>query len=73
MTNKTFDAYEYVDIIAPGAVVALWLVTEWPELRALIADNEFTIGGLGLFVILSFPGGQTAPHLGQRAARPSPG
>jgi hypothetical protein len=47
MTAKTFDPYEYVAVIAPGAVVALGLATEWPELRSLLADRGLTVGASG--------------------------
>lgn len=54
MSNITFDPYEYIAIVVPGAVAALGLIIEWPELKAVIVDGALTIGGLGLFIILSF-------------------
>lgn len=64
MTTNTFDPYEYIAIIAPGAVVGLGLATEWPELRSLLADRGLTVGGLGLFLVLSFVLGHVTQAVG---------
>jgi hypothetical protein len=51
---RTFDPYEYIAVIAPGFVVALGLVTQWPELRELLKVGGFTAGDLGIVLIASF-------------------
>jgi hypothetical protein len=51
---QSFDAYEYVGVIAPGSVVALGLIAQWPELRALIRIDGFSIGDLGAVVLAAF-------------------
>ena len=61
---KTFDAYEVIGIITPGAVVALMLTVEWPGFRALLGDKGFSAGDFGLFVLVAFVLGHLTQALG---------
>jgi hypothetical protein len=51
--SKAFDPYEVIGVITPGAVVALLLAFEWPELRSLIGDKGLSLGDFGLFVVVA--------------------
>jgi len=52
--SKAFDPYEIIGVITPGAVIALLLVLESPDFRRLLVDKGFSVGDLGLFVIVAF-------------------
>lgn len=62
--TKTFDAYEVIGVITPGAVIALLLSTEWPELRALMSTDGLSLGDLGLFLVVAFVMGHLLQALG---------
>lgn len=62
--TKTFDAYEVIGVITPGAVIALLLSTEWPELRALMSTEGLSLGDLGLFLVVAFVMGHLLQALG---------
>lgn len=61
---KAFDPYEVIGVITPGAVVALMLATQWPELRALFGQEGLSIGDLGFFVVMAFVLGHLVQALG---------
>jgi hypothetical protein len=61
--KDTFDAYDYVAVIAPGAFVAVPLLAAWPELNALVGQ-DFDISDLGLFLVFSFGVGHLVQALG---------
>lgn len=62
--GKTFDAYEVIGIITPGAVVAFFLSLSWPEFRTLLGTESFSLGDLGLFLIAAFVLGHLLQALG---------
>lgn len=62
--SKTFDPYEVIGVITPGAVVALLLAIEWPELRDLMGTQGLSIGDLGLFILIAFVLGHLTQALG---------
>lgn len=64
MDTKNFDAYEFIAVVIPGSVVALLLIFQWPDLKALIAGNGFSVGGLGLFTVIAFVLGHLLQGLG---------
>lgn len=65
MGNHSFDVYEYVAIVVPGAALCTGVIFAWPDLGKLIADGSISIGGLGLFVIWSYLLGHIAQGGGQ--------
>ncbi|MBU2031158.1 MAG: hypothetical protein KKG69_03730 [Alphaproteobacteria bacterium] len=64
MTTPTFDPYEYIAIITPGAVVAAGVALLWPEARALLAVEGVSLGDLGLFLVAAFVAGHLVQGLG---------
>ena len=62
-TPKTFDAYEYVAVIAPGAIASLGLVTVAPQLKGLIGDKP-SLGEFGIFLIVAFAVGHVVQAFG---------
>lgn len=61
---KTFDAYEYVGVIAPGAVLAVAIVAQWPAAKDLILSKDFSLGGFGIFLVCSFVLGHLVAAIG---------
>ena len=62
MSNTpTFDPYEYIAIITPGAVVAAGVAFLWPEARSLLAVEGVSLGDLGLFMVAAFVAGHLGP------------
>jgi hypothetical protein len=64
MTTPTFDPYEYIAIITPGAVVAAGVALLWPEARVLLAVEGVSLGDLGLFLVAAFVAGHLVQGLG---------
>jgi hypothetical protein len=62
--SEKFNAYEYIGVIAPGAVIVFALTLVSPQVKQLIVDDGTTVGGLGLFLILSFVAGHLLQGLG---------
>jgi hypothetical protein len=46
--------YEQVGIVIPGSVFLFGLVFYVPALRDVLAKDGISIGGLGIFVIISY-------------------
>jgi hypothetical protein len=63
MSDK-FDAYDYVGVIAPGSVAILAAGVIYPDLRLVNIGSETSIGGLGLFLIMSFVAGHLLQSIG---------
>lgn len=61
---KTFDAYEVIGVITPGAVLGLLMALQWPDFRALLGQEELSIGGLGLLLVASFVIGHMVQAVG---------
>lgn len=61
---KSFDAYEVIGVITPGAVVTLMMALHWPEFRDLLGLEGLSVGGLGIFVIAAFVTGHLVQALG---------
>lgn len=59
-----FDTYEYAGVITPGAIVVFSASLIIPELKAYMADGGITIGGLGIFLVLSFVTGHLLQGFG---------
>jgi hypothetical protein len=63
--QPAFDTYEYIGIITPGAVLLTVLMLLFPEMRSQIGGKEgIQLGGLGIFLILSFVLGNVVQSLG---------
>lgn len=63
MSSK-FDAYELIGVIAPGSILLFGLALLFPELKALFFEQGFSVGDLGLFLVLSFIAGHLVQALG---------
>jgi len=55
MQKPTF--YEQVGIIIPGSLLMFGLVLYYPELKILTTKDAFSVGELGLFVLISYAAG----------------
>lgn len=62
--SERFDAYEFLGIVAPGAIVVFGASLVFPEIKAYIADSGVTVGGLGIFLILSYVVGHLVQAFG---------
>jgi len=62
--SEKFNAYEYIGVIAPGSVVVFAVTLVSPEVKQFLVDDGTTLGGLGLFLILSFIAGHLLQGLG---------
>jgi hypothetical protein len=62
-TPKTFDTYEYVAVIAPGAIVSLGLTTVASQLKVFIGDKP-SLGEFGIFLIVAFALGHVVQAFG---------
>jgi hypothetical protein len=59
-----FNAYEYIGIIAPGSVLCLGIIMIWPEAKEIFFNESFTVGELGLFLIISYVTGHLLQSVG---------
>lgn len=58
------DAYELTGVVAPGSVLVFGAVLLFPAVRASLGLEGIDLGGLGLFVILSFVAGHLVQAFG---------
>lgn len=58
------DAYEYVGVAIPGAVMLFICLLIFPEFRSIIGRDGIQLGGLGLVLILSLAVGQMLQAIG---------
>jgi hypothetical protein len=56
--TKSFDQYEYVAIIIPGALLLFGLVLAFPDLFPWKFEKDVSLGTLGLFLVAAFIMGQ---------------
>lgn len=63
MSSK-FDAYEIIGIITPGSIILFGLALLFPDLKALFFEQGFSLGDLGLFLVLSFVAGHLIQTVG---------
>jgi hypothetical protein len=64
MADQTFDQYEYVAVVVPGATLLLGLSIEWPQYLHTASDKTLSLGALGLFLVVSFIIGQALQSVG---------
>lgn len=60
---RNFDLYEFTSLILPGSIALYGLGLLYPELK-LITEKEFSVGDLGLFVILAYASGHIVQGFG---------
>ena len=61
---KKFSFYEQVGIVIPGALFLFGIMFYLPELRDIFAKDGVSVGGLGIFVIISYAIGHLLAALG---------
>ena len=52
--GKNFSFHEQTGIIIPGATLVFGLLFFFPEFRMLFFSDGVSIGGLGLFLVISY-------------------
>jgi hypothetical protein len=62
--DKTFTYYDIIGVIAPGAIILVGLTILFPGFQKIALLNNFNIGGLGIFVILSYVAGNLTQAVG---------
>lgn len=62
--NSKFDAYEIIGVITPGSLLLFGLTLLFPDLSALFFTQGFSVGELGLFLVLSFVAGHLIQAIG---------
>lgn len=62
MNNLSF--YDQVGIVTPGALFLFGMMFEYPQLYDVFAKDGATIGGLGIFVIISYAAGHLLAAVG---------
>ncbi len=63
--SNTFDQYEYVSVIAPGAALLMGLVYLFPNLRETIGGGDTGLAELGLLLIAAFIVGHLVAGIGE--------
>jgi hypothetical protein len=61
---RTLTFYEQVGVIIPGALFLFGLILSSPVLEEIFVSNNVSIGGLGLFLLISYAAGQLIAALG---------
>src|SRR6266542_4066872 len=61
---KSFDFYELAGVLTPGAVVLYVVSRICPETTPFIQGKDFTLGDLGLFIILAYVAGHLVQAFG---------
>jgi hypothetical protein len=59
-----FDYYEFVGFIIPGAIALFGLSLLYPEIKAFCVSQNYSIGDLGIFAILSYAVGHLIQGVG---------
>jgi hypothetical protein len=62
--SKTLSFHEQTGIVIPGATLVFGLLFFFPEFRQLFFSDGVSIGGLGLFLLISYAAGHLATALG---------
>ena len=65
---KKLSFYEQVGVVTPGSVFLFGLMFYMPELKEVFAKDGFSVGGLGVFVIISYATGHLLAALGNGIA-----
>ena len=67
--KRNFSFYEFAGILAPGAVALIGLRHALPDLATYLAKDEFTLGDLGIFLILAYVLGHLVQSVGNLMER----
>ena len=67
--TKSFDQYEYVAIIIPGATLLIGLLIALPGWLPVTIDKDFSLGAFGMFLIAAYVAGQVLHAIGEVAER----
>jgi hypothetical protein len=62
--NKALSFHEQTGIVIPGAALVFGLLFFFPEFRQLFFSDGVSIGGLGLFLLISYAAGHLTAALG---------
>jgi hypothetical protein len=62
--TKSFDQYEYIGVVIPGATLLFGLLLIWSEPFRASISKDFSLGSLGLFVIAAYVVGHIVRALG---------
>lgn len=54
---KNISFYEQAGIVIPGSVLLFGLLVLFPDLQPFFENDGITVGGFGLFLLLSYAGG----------------
>lgn len=63
-SQSQFDAYEYISVIAPGAVLSLGVILLWPATKEMFFSSNVSVGELGLFLIIAYVAGHLLQSVG---------
>ena len=61
---RKLSFYEQISIVTPGSVFLFGIMFYIPELKDILAKEGFSIGGLGIFIIIAFATGHLLAALG---------
>ena len=61
---KNLSFYEHAGIVVPGSVFLFGLFIIQPDLHDILAKDGITIGGLGIFILLSYATGHLVAAVG---------
>ena len=64
MKDRTLSFYEYAGVVVPGAAFLFGLFFVAPEVKALFLHDGFSLGELGLFVMMSYVAGHLVAAVG---------
>jgi len=66
---KSFDQYEYVAVITPGAALLLGLLLTFPGILPGKSDSDIGLGALGIFLVAAYVAGQILRAIGDVAEK----
>lgn len=61
---RKFDFYEFAGILTPGATVIVGISVIFPSIGAFLKGAEFSVGDLGIFVLIAYVGGHLVQAVG---------
>lgn len=61
---KPLSFYEQVGVVIPGALFLFGLILIIPEIKEVFVANSISVGGLGVFIIISYAAGQLIAAFG---------
>ncbi|HEU5236520.1 MAG TPA: hypothetical protein VFU37_05220 [Pyrinomonadaceae bacterium] len=67
---KQFSLYDILGVLAPGAVLTIGIIALYPDAIKLIPNNDFTLGDLGVVVLISYVMGNLVAALGNLLEMP---